>query len=281
MKVITRAVFQMTEGGYVLLEEDAHEYRGAIAHAKGGSAPAPPDPAVQSNVEAAANRYNTAGPNGTTNWVQGDVGIIGYDSNGNPQYGNKWTQQTTLGDSEQRQYDTRNQIAEQLLGSATSRIPDFADNAFSYDSATPEVAKAQYAKNVELLQPQFEKATNSWEQRMANAGLPVGSEAYEDSQKGLMDSQNSALRQSAFDAVTYGNELSQSQRQQNYNELAAALGNAQVNAPSPGNFTPLDTAGAYQQQYQGQLADWNAQQAQQQGNTQAAAGIGAAALMAF
>jgi hypothetical protein len=282
MKIITRAVFQMTPEGFTLLEEDSHEYSGHVAQSKGGgTAPAPPDPAVQTNAEAAANRYNTVGPGGSTSWQQGDVQIIGYDAKGNPQYGNQWTQQTTLDPAEQHQYDTRNQIASQLLDSASNRIPEFADNAFSFDSATPEVAKAQYAKNVALLQPEFEKATNSWEQRMANAGLPVGSEAYTDSQKGLMSSQNEALRSAAADAVTQGNQLSQTERQQNYNELAAALGSSQVQTPTAGAFTPTDVAGAYQQQYQGQLANWNAGQAQAAGDRQAAAGLVGAGVMVF
>jgi hypothetical protein len=282
MKIITRAVFQMTADGYELLAEDSFEHTGAIAECKGGgTAPAAPDPAVQTNVEAAANRYNTTGPSGSVNWDQGPVEIIGYDAKGNPQYGNHWTQSTTLNPNEQHQYDARNQIATQLLDSASTRIPEFADHAFSFDSATPEVAKAQYQKTMGLLDPQFKKATDTWEQRMANAGLPVGSEAYNDSQHQLDQDQNDARSNAAWDAITYGNNLSQTERQQNYNELAAALGSNQVNTPTAGAFTPIDAAGAYRQQYEGDLANWNAGQAQQASNTQAAAGLAGAGIMVF
>jgi hypothetical protein len=282
MKIITRAVFQMTPEGFTLLEQDSFDYIGDIAHAKGGgTAPAPPDPAVQTNAEAAANRYNTVGPGGSTTWNQGDVQIIGYDGKGNPQYGNQWTQETHLDPNEQHQYDARNQIASQLLDSAGKRIPEFADNAFTFDSATPEVAKAQYSKNMALLQPEFAKATNTFEQRMANAGLPVGSEAYNDAMHQHEADQNEAMRSAAADAVTQGNQLSQTERQQNYNELAAALGSSQVQTPSAGAFTPVDVAGAYQQQYQGQLANYNAGQAQQAGDRQAAAGLVGAGVMVF
>jgi hypothetical protein len=282
MKIITRAVFQMTADGFELLEECSYEYAGEVAQSKGGgTAPAAPDPAVQTNVEAAANRYNTVGPSGSVNWDQGPVEIIGYDAKGNPQYGNHWTQQTTLNPNEQHQYDARNQIATQLLDSASTRIPEFADNAFTYDSATPEVAKAQYVKTMGLLDPQFKKATDSWEQRMANEGLPVGSEAYADSQHQLDQDQNDARSSAAWDAITYGNQLSQQQRTQNYNELAAALGSNQVQVPGAGAFTPIDAAGAYNKQYESQLADFNAGQAQQASNTQAGVGLASAAIIAM
>jgi hypothetical protein len=282
MKIITRAVFQMTPTGFTLLEEDSFEYQGPVAQSKGGGTPpAPPDPAVQTNAEASANRYNTVGPGGSTSWQQGGVQVIGYDSKGNPQYGNQWTQQTTLDPSEQHQYDARNQIASQLLDSAGNRIPEFADNAFSFDSATPEVAKAQYTKNMALLQPEFDKATNTFEQRMANAGIPLGSEAYNDAFHQHESDQNEAMRSAAADAVTQGNQLSQTERQQNYNELAAALGSSQVQTPAAGAFTPVDVAGAYQQQYQGQLANYNASQANAAGDRQAAAGLVGAGVMVF
>jgi hypothetical protein len=282
MKIITRAVFQMTAEGFELLEETSFEHTGEIAECKGGgTAPAAPDPAVQTNVEAAANRYNTTGPSGSVNWDQGPVEIIGYDAKGNPQYGNHWTQSTTLNPNEQHQYDARGQIATQLLDSANNRIPEFADHAFSFDSATPEVAKAQYAKNMELLEPEFKKATDSWEQRMANQGLPVGSEAYSDAQHQLDQDQNQARSSAAYDAVTYGNQLSQTERQQNYNELAAALGSNQVNTPTAGAFTPIDAAGAYDKQYQSQLAGFNADQAQRAQNQQSATALGGAAIAAF
>lgn len=283
MKIIRRAVFQMTATGFDLIEEDAYEYEGTVELAKGGggAAPAAPDPATQSNVEAAANRYDTVGPSGSSRWNQGAVEIIGYDSSGNPQYGNRWTQETTLGENEQRQYDLRNSIADQLLTAGNSRIPEFANNSFSFDSATPEVAKAQYTKNMRLLEPEFEKAGESFEQKMANAGIPVGSEAYNDAFSQLNEDQNTARYNAAADAVTYGNQLSQTQRQQNYNELAAALGSSQVNTPMGSSGAPIDVAGAYQNQYESQLANYNADQARDSQNRQAAIGAGTAALAYF
>lgn len=278
MKIITCTVWQMTDAGLELLEEDSFEHEGAISLAKGAAAPAAPDPAAQSNIEAAANRYNTTGPSGSTTWDQGDVQVIGYDSDGNPQYGNNWTQQTTLNPSEQAQYDKRNQIAEQLLSSATSRV---ADSPFSYDSATPEVAKAQYDKQMRLLQPEFAKSDDQFEQKWANAGIPVGSDAYNDVLRQHEGDQNTTRANVAADAVTQGNQLALTQRNQNYNELAAALGSNQIQMPNAGSFTPIDAAGNYRQQYESQLSDWNASQAEKQGNKQAGVALGAAALSAF
>lgn len=277
MKIITRAVFQMTPAGFELLEQECYEHDGDVARAKGGSAPAAPDPAISTNAEAAANRVNTVGPGGSSIYQQGDRQIIGYDSNGQPQYGNNYTQVNTLAPSEQRQYDLRNLIGEQLLGSANTQIPGFANDPFSYDSAVPETAKAQYQKNIELLGPQFDRADRSFEQRLANQGLPIGSEAYNEALQAHEGNKNQALTGLAYDTITQGNDLALRERNQRYNELAAALGSSQVQTPGGQAASPIDVSGAYDQQYQGQLADYNARQARQQGNTQALAGLASTA----
>lgn len=280
MKIITRAVYQMTPAGYELLEEDSHEYIGAMAEAKGGSAPAP-DPAVQTNAEAAANHYNIVGPNGSTVWQQGERQVIGYDSAGRPQYGNASTQINTLAPSEQRQYDTRNQISEQLLGSASTQIPGFANDPFSFDDQGPASAEAQYQKNIALLQPQFERGDKDFEQKLANQGLPMGSEAYNEALGQHEGNKNKALTGLAYDTITQGNQLALQERNQRYNELAAALGSNQVQTPGGQGGTPIDVSGAYAQANAANLANYNANQAQQQGNQAAIAGLGTAAVIAF
>src|SRR4051812_5809452 len=108
--------------------------------------PATPDPQVQANAESAANRYNINGPSGTQTWTNGPQQIIGYDSKGKPQYGQTSTQNITLGDSEQKQYDTRNQIAEQMLGGANKQVGEFSDSPFSFNDQGHTAAQAQYQR---------------------------------------------------------------------------------------------------------------------------------------
>lgn len=252
----------------------------AFAHAKGGSAPTP-DPAVQTNAEAAANHYNVVGPNGSTVWQQGERQIIGYDSEGRPQYGQASTQINTLAPSEQRQYDTRNNIAESLLDSASTQIPGFANDPFSFDEQGPASAEAQYQKNIALLQPQFERGDKDFEQKLANQGLPMGSDAYNEALSQHEGNKNKALTGLAYDTITQGNTLALQERNQRYNELAAALGSNQIQTPGASSGSPIDVSGAYSAANSANLANYNAGQAEQQSNTAAAAGLGTAAIIAF
>lgn len=254
MKIIRKTVWQMTADGMHKIEEDAFDYEGPVAEAKGGSTPAP-DPAVQANAEAAANRYNIVSPVGNQTWTQSGRQIIGYDSHGAPQYGTNQTQTTTLSPSEQRQFDLHNQIAEQLLGGSAQNIPGFANDPFSFNEQGSKAAQAQFARQKAFLDPEFAKANDTFEQKMTNSGIPVGSPAYNDALRQHENDQNFALTQAASAAEGTGSQLGLAERQQRYNEIAAALGGQQlmpVNALGPAG-APIDVAGAYAQQNQANL----------------------------
>lgn len=250
---------------------------------KGPKAPEPADPAIQANAEAAANRYNVTGPSGSQTWTTGGRQLIGYDSKGNPQYGVQQTQNITLGPSEQRQYDTRNQIAEQLLGAGKDQLPSFTSSPFDYNTEGSNAAKAAYQRQVDLLNPEFAKADNTFEQKMANAGIPVGSEAYNDAMRQHENDKNFALTQAAQASESEGAQLALSQRQQRYNELAAALGSEQlqpVNAYGTSG-SPIDVSGAYAQQNAQRMAKYQGDVATSNANNQALAGLAMAAMYAF
>ena len=216
------------------------------------SAPSPPpapDPAIQTANEAAANRYNINSPFGSQTWTQGPRDIIGYDSTGKPLYGSQYTQNITLNPSEQRQYDQRNEISELLMQQGKQGIeqglPEYASleanpgrpdsltapgapgsfdpravngdpraPEFSLNDASSNAAKAHYDRISALLEPTFERDTNRWEQRMNNAGLPVGSEAYGDSLNQFKDSQNRQLADAAYEAAVRAPELALAERGQ-------------------------------------------------------------------
>ena len=207
---------------------------------KQASTPPPPDPAIQVNAEAAANRYNINSPFGTQQWTTGGNQVIGQDSNGAPQYGQQYTQNISLNPSEQRQFDTHNTIAEQLLNRASGQIPQtpndpFKFNEFNYNKdgtpdfrggqysnpnfdlngATPDAAKAQYTKIAGLLQPEFKKQDDTFEQRLANQGLPIGSAAYNDALRQHENNKNFALSNAALDATTQGGQMAANQYNMN------------------------------------------------------------------
>lgn len=245
MRLITRTVWQMTADGMEKIEEDAREYSGPILEAKGNVAA--PDPAVQANAEAAANRVNVIGPSGSQTYTQGPRTIIGYDSAGRPQYGTTSTQNIKLNPSEQRQFDLHNQIAEELLGGSATNIPSFANDPFSFNEQGSNAATAQFQRQKAFLDPEFAKADATFEQKMTNSGIPVGSEAYNDALRQHENDKNFALTSAAQGAEGTGAQLGLAERQQRYNEIAAALGGQQlmpVNALGSAP-APVDVAGAY------------------------------------
>lgn len=200
---------------------------------KNSSAPPPPDPATQIKAETQANRYNIEGPGGTQSWSTDPSGQA--------------TQTVNLNPSEQRQYDVQNQIAEQMLGGAQTQVGDLSKTPFSYNDQGSTAAKAAYQRQVDLLNPEFKKQDTAFEDRLANAGLPVGSEAYNDSLRQHENDKNFALTQAAQQAEHEGTGLALSERQQKYNEIAAALGSDQLSPVGsygqPGQ--PVDVSGAY------------------------------------
>lgn len=252
---------------------------------KGGSAPVP-DPNAQAAADKATNRYNISGPTGTQQWVQGPQTVQGYDQNGKPIYGSTDTQTTTLSPTEQRQFDTSNQIAESMLSGAQGKIGGengLANSTFSYDQDIPQAAADSYRHQIALLQPDFENANKGFEQKMANMGLPVGSDAYNEALRQHETDQNTAMTDAAAAAEQQGAQMSLSQRQQQYNELAAALGGQQVepvNSFSGQGGANIDVAGAYGQANQARLANYNAGQAEAASNTQAGAGLASAGILA-
>lgn len=265
----------------------------ALRHYKGGSAPVP-DPTVQIAAQKSADQYNVVGPGGSTTWSQGQQQRIGTDQSGRPIYGNSSTQTTTLAPDQQKQYDLQNQIADQLLSGANKNISGFVNTPYSsgadfdYNTATPDAAKAAYQQQVDLLQPQFANADKAFDTKLANQGIPIGSDAYADAQRQHENDQNFALTQAAQSAQGTGANMAFQQqqanqakalqtRQEQYNEISSALGGSQlqpVGAYAGGSGGNVDATGAFNAQNNAQLANYNA--GQQSNNAMLGAGAGLA-----
>lgn len=279
---------------------------------KSPKAPAPPDPVAQVKAESEANRYNIAGPGGSQTWSTDSAG--------------RATQNVQLGESEQRQYDTQNRIAEAMLGRGAdfaakgpgeySDLPEFGSKMsnmgdFSLKGSNGPEAQAEYARQMAFLEPDFERSNRAFDQKMSNAGLPVGSEAYNDAMSQNTRDQNFAREQAARGATSLGSNLALQERgqqfgeasaadtqtsanrgqlmsedlakrQQMYNEIAASLGSDQL-APvgSYGGSGPqLNTSGAYDQYNTAVNNRYNQQQARANNVNGGLMALGSAALMA-
>ena len=267
--------------------------------AKGSSAQVP-DPTQAINAQALVDRYSTAGPTGTTTWGYTDQSPLGtsggpagggaapagagaftrfqnYQSPGGSFFGGNIPnlQTTTLSPGEQQKYDLKNRLTSQNLTNAQGSA-NATSTPFDYSSATPDVAKAQYNKTVALLNPQFTQMDNLFEDRMQNAGIPMGSDAYKEALRQHEADKNTALTNVAADATTQGNQLALSQRQQNVNQVASALGNSQVTAPNAQGGGNIDAMGAYNQANQARIANANSSDAAQNANVSGGSMIAAA-----
>jgi hypothetical protein len=209
------------------------------------SQPAPPDPAIQTSNEAAANRYDINSPFGKQTWQQSGPETIGYDSKGQPITGQHYTQNIELDPSEQRQFDTRNQISELLMNQGKEgigkglpeyhdtgsplQVPDSIKNPkslgeFDINKASSPAADAQFQRTMNYLQPYLDRQSKSKEQELANEGLPLGSQAYKEAHDILADEQNRTVSDAASGAAAMAPTIALQGRQQQESELGGDFG---------------------------------------------------------
>jgi hypothetical protein len=262
----------------------------------GKKAPKPPpapDPEKTAAAQTASN-VETARMNAKLNRLDetDPMGSVRYTDLGNDQ----WRKDTTLSDIGQRQFDLQNQVDEgtnKLALQGVGQAGKVLGKSFSLDGLSPEASTGNIAADrgryeaalSARLEPKFEQDRASAEQRMADQGIPMGSEAYN---RG-MDELNRAKTDARMQVISQGgNEgraedanmagLRQRQlqeellkRSQPINEIGALLGTGQVGMPNFQQATPVnvqgtDILGAYGAKT---AADQGAYNAKSQANAQA------------
>jgi hypothetical protein len=282
MRVITRGVISW-ETMHVL-EEESFEYCGPVAACKSsGNAPNPVDPYTQANAQlglaegtanynAGLNRTSSANPLGASGW-----NITGKGPSGAPIYG----QSTSL-----------SPWANQMLSSPidTSNVPGAA-NGPDLTASLNSTRNAAYNQQMGYLGPQQALQSEQTQSQLANQGAMPGSAAYDTGMRQLNQGQTFQNQQAIDSAIGAGNQEQAtlyglgSQGLQNqlavrnapiseYEQLMGNGSGGQVSAATP------DISGAFGQQYQGQLAGYNANTATNNANTQAGGAAASAALMA-
>lgn len=186
----------------------------------------------------------------------------------------RWTQTTTLSPEQQRLYDlttrgqtTYGETANALLDGVRGRLsqPVNVDWAAERDRAL--------AAQMGRINPTIAQAEEGLRQRLLNSGLTPGSEGWEREFRTFQQGRNDALLAADLQAGnTVGQAISQQAalRAMPLNEVSALLSGSQVGMPQaqpaqPVGVAPVDVMGAANQQYQGQLAAWQAAQQRQQG----------------
>lgn len=176
------------------------------------------------------------------------------------------------------------------------------------DQFGADARTATFERLTGLLDPEFERQERAIRQRLADQGLPIGSEAEADVLSQFEQRRQQARQQAASEAVLAGErsaaqqlqnltgvrnqqiadalrgiELQRTGRTADINELAVLLGLDQVQAPQlSGFFAPssVDVIGANQLSQNAQLAQFQAQQQQRSDMLSGLFGLGSAFLLA-
>jgi hypothetical protein len=268
---------------------------------KGGSSPPPPDYAgaaqqtAAGNIDAArqataANRVNQVTPYGNLNYA-----ITGEDPYGNP----TWTATTSLSPDQQKLLDLQNQTSigmGNLQNQGLSYVQNMISQPFD-TSKLPQIginAGENYSDAImRRLQPQLQMEQKSFDQQMANQGIPVGSEAYTNAKRMFDMKQNDRLVAAQTGGIDVGLRANQQGfgqagyiRNEPINTLNAIRSGSQVTNPTfqstPQQATTQgpDILGATQAGYNAQLGASNASNAASSANTGGLYQLGGTALMA-
>jgi hypothetical protein len=215
----------------------------------------------------------------------------------NPDEG--WTATTQLSPEQQQLLDIQNQTSLQLGGLQQKGL-GYVENMINkpFDTSTlPQVginAGENYSDAImRRLQPQLQMEQKSFDQQMANQGVPVGSEAYTNARRIFDMKQNDRLVAAQTGGIGVGLQANQQGfnqlgyiRNEPVNTLNAIRSGSQVTNPTfqsvPQQATTqgADILGATQAGYNAQLGASNASNAASAANTGGLYQLGGTALMA-
>jgi len=270
----------------------------------GGSAPPPPDyrgaaiETAKGDIEAArlataANRVNQITPYGELRYTTNPADV--------DQWGNQmWTATQTLSPAQQRLLDYQNATSEglgELTGTGLNYVKGMMANPFTtanLPSLGINAGETYQDAYMRRLQPQIQQSRDQLQQRLANQGIDIGSEAYQRAMFQQAQRENDLL----LGATTQGFGTGLSARQQGFTEAAyqrneplntlnAVRTGAQVTNPTfvsvPQQATTkgADLLGAATAEGNYNTASANANAAQNAGMTQGLVSLGSTAIMAF
>ena len=253
---------------------------------KGSSAPAAPDPHETAAAESQYNRLDTYGPGGggvrhgytdeSGNFVAG-VAPEGYQSA--QSYVESPYEQAIREALEPASVDLTNRIVDDNI----TNLPDAPRVADRSD-----VAEDLFNRNYSLMKDGFEQENDRLLTNLQARGLPIGSEAFNEAYQKQTDSVNDALSRLAMDAnLAAGQEqsrqfgLDQSSRANAISELVAAMGGG-YNPPGAipsGQAAGINYSQLVGQQYDAEMAQYQARTQQRNAMAGALGNIGGAMLM--
>ena len=265
------------------------------------SAPPEPDYKGAANAKAAgdleaaraasaANRINQITPYGSLKYSQDP-------SAATPDHG--WTSTQTLAPAQQQLLDQQNKTSIGLSGLADRGLGYVGDalshNITSKDLPADMVNPGQTGQDALMarFQPQIDQSNKALDTQLANQGITLGSEAYNNAQRVQGQNVNDLRMQAALNGINVGQNAQSHQfglktaiQNQPLNMLNAVRTGSQVtnptftNTPQQGQTVGADFTGAVQGKNQYNMGLYNSQVGTNNSNTSSAvAGIAAAAMI--
>lgn len=270
---------------------------------------------TKSNQETALYSFGLNNPNVSSPLGSNTYTPAGTDANGTPTY----NETIALSPAEQQIFNqSNNNVIQQGQNAQTaqSNVTNLLQTPYNLGGNVMQTPSQQdmmgslknaqnalYGQQTQYLDPQFQQGQEQLQSQLQNQGLAPGSAAYDTAMKNF-GLQKQQAYQSAMDSATSGGAAYQSQLSntalanqaqqaqlytQQYQEplnLYSSLMSGtqptmpQFNGTNQANVAPTNVLGAYQQQYQGQLNQYNTQVGAQNSQTAGAEGLGGAALTA-
>ena len=263
----------------------APDYTGAAQATSQGSAQA----AIANNL---LNMRRTVTPLGTQDFSQ--IGSIDIPSiGGQPGFSiPRYEQSISMTPQGQNLYNQQLGLSTGLLGlgqgsldqtsQSLSRPQDF--------SSVGDIADASYGLQTKRLDPQWAQNEQTLAAKLADQGIPIGSEAHQNAMREFNQAKNDAYNQARLSSIStmpQTFQLGAAQRMQPLTELNAIRSGAQPQMPQ---FQPVPAAGgvqgpnmlgAAQAGYQGNLNAYNAEVGQQNSMMNGLFSLGSAAIPLF
>ena len=267
---------------------------------KSASAPPPPDYAGAAK-ETAAGNLDAARANIAANRVNQytPYGSLEYEVSGEDKFGNPmWKATQGLAPAQQQLLDYQNKTSlglGELTGKGLGYVSNMLDNPFD-TSQLPTTgfnpSQSYQDAYMQRLQPQIAQGREALDVKLANSGIPVGSEAYNRAMMAQSQRENDLLLGATTQGFGVGQQARQSALQEQaylrnepLNTLSAVRTGAQVQGPTfvnpamQANTAGADILGATQMDFNARMGAANAQNASNNAMTQGLFSLGGAALM--
>lgn len=192
------------------------------------------------------------------------------------------TQDIKLSPEQQQLYDQQTQqsiglsnLASQLQGRVGDTLNQAGPSEADINALQQKAQDAYYQQQTQYLDPQFANQQKQLDAGLANQGLTMGSEAYNNAQNQQALQKQQAYSNAQNQAITQGTQnaqqlfsLNSAERNQPLNEFNALRSGSQVQMPTfsgvnQSQAAPTNVSGNINQGYQNQLGLYNAQTGQQ------------------